>query len=235
MQRDFAATSFLLCRGRMHTVSDTAGFSVWPLSISFHQWINNANIIVQEFLFFSTTVWVAESCMAACFTQFLGDSYKKRFSLCCPVCLSLCNVGVLWPNGWIDQDATWYGGKPWPRRHCVRLGPAPPQRDTTAPTFSAHVYCGQKVAHLSICWASIKYGNFLNIDISQGSVTTCLSRRGIFNNDFIVNLLVSLSVKEFRKSVNFDEVRGKSIVQEYSASFLTQCACEIAYAVINKQ
>jgi len=73
--------------------------------------------------------------MAACFAQFLGDSYKKRFSLCCPVCLSLCNVGVLWPNGWMDQDATWYGGRPWPRRHCVRLGPAPPQRDTTAPTF----------------------------------------------------------------------------------------------------
>jgi len=22
----------------------------------------------------------------------------------CPV----CNVGVLWPNGWMDQDATWY-------------------------------------------------------------------------------------------------------------------------------
>jgi len=25
-------------------------------------------------------------------------------------CLSVCNVGVLWPNGWIDQDATWYAG-----------------------------------------------------------------------------------------------------------------------------
>ena len=27
---------------------------------------------------------------------------------------------LLWPNGWIDQDATWYGGRPRPRRHCVR-------------------------------------------------------------------------------------------------------------------
>jgi len=26
------------------------------------------------------------------------------------VCLSFCKVCVLWPNGWIDQDATWYGG-----------------------------------------------------------------------------------------------------------------------------
>ena len=25
----------------------------------------------------------------------------------CPV-LSVCNVGLSWPNGWMDQDATWY-------------------------------------------------------------------------------------------------------------------------------
>ena len=30
---------------------------------------------------------------------------------------------LLQPNGWIDQDATWYGGKPQPRRLCVRRGP----------------------------------------------------------------------------------------------------------------
>jgi len=27
---------------------------------------------------------------------------------------------LLWPNGWMDQHATWYGDRPWPRRHCVR-------------------------------------------------------------------------------------------------------------------
>jgi len=27
--------------------------------------------------------------------------------LYCPVCLSVCDVGELWPNGWMDQDATW--------------------------------------------------------------------------------------------------------------------------------
>jgi len=27
---------------------------------------------------------------------------------------------VLWPNGWMGQDATWCGGRPRPRRHCVR-------------------------------------------------------------------------------------------------------------------
>jgi len=39
----------------------------------------------------------------------------------CPV----CDVGVLWPNGWMDQDETWHGGRPWPWPHCVRSDPAP--------------------------------------------------------------------------------------------------------------
>jgi len=32
---------------------------------------------------------------------------------------------LLWPNGWIHQDATWYGGRPQPRRLCIRWGPSP--------------------------------------------------------------------------------------------------------------
>ena len=50
--------------------------------------------------------------------------------LSCPV-LSVCNVGALWPNGWMDQDATWYGGRPRPRPQCVRWDPAvqlPPRK-----------------------------------------------------------------------------------------------------------
>ena len=31
---------------------------------------------------------------------------------------------LLWPNGWMHQDATWYAGRPHPRRHCVRWGPS---------------------------------------------------------------------------------------------------------------
>ena len=30
---------------------------------------------------------------------------------------------LLWPNSWMDQDSTWYGGRSRPRRHCVRWGP----------------------------------------------------------------------------------------------------------------
>jgi len=33
-------------------------------------------------------------------------------------CLSC--LSELWPNGWMDQDATWYGGRSHPRQHYVR-------------------------------------------------------------------------------------------------------------------
>ena len=50
----------------------------------------------------------------------------------CPsVCLSVCKVGVLWPNSWMDQDTTWYGDRPRPRRHCVRWGPSSPMKRGT--------------------------------------------------------------------------------------------------------
>ena len=52
---------------------------------------------------------------------------------------------LLRPNGCMDQDATWYGGRPRPRRHCVRWGPSSPsQKGGGAPSqLSAHVCCGQ--------------------------------------------------------------------------------------------
>jgi len=66
-----------------------------------------------------------------------GRPFVKRFTLCyrsivlsvclfCLVCLSVCDVGVLWPNRWTDQDETRLTGRPrtWP--HCVRWGPSSP-------------------------------------------------------------------------------------------------------------
>jgi len=45
---------------------------------------------------------------------------------------------LLWPNGWMDKDATWYGGRPQPRRHCVRWGlsSASPKRGAQQPPIS---------------------------------------------------------------------------------------------------
>jgi len=44
---------------------------------------------------------------------------------------------LLWPNGWMHQNATWYGGRPQPRRLCVRWEPnAPaPKKGAEPPIF----------------------------------------------------------------------------------------------------
>jgi len=49
---------------------------------------------------------------------------------------------LLWPNGWMDEDAAWYGSRPRPRPHCIRRGPSSRRRGTAAPLFSTTVYCG---------------------------------------------------------------------------------------------
>jgi len=50
--------------------------------------------------------------------------------------LSVCDVGVLWPNGWIDQDETWHAGRPQPWPHCVRWGPSSAKlKGAQAPKF----------------------------------------------------------------------------------------------------
>jgi len=58
--------------------------------------------------------------------------------------LSVCNVDVLLPNGWTDQDKTWHAC-----RSRSGGGPAPPPPKGHSPQFSARAYCGQTVAHLS--------------------------------------------------------------------------------------
>jgi len=62
------------------------------------------------------------------YTELIGRPFIKRFALryrtvVCLSCLSVCDVGVLWQNAWMDQDDTRYGGRPRPIRHCVRWGP----------------------------------------------------------------------------------------------------------------
>jgi len=42
----------------------------------------------------------------------------------------------MWPNGRMEQDATWYGGRPRSRRHCIRWGTQLLPEKGTAPTFT---------------------------------------------------------------------------------------------------
>jgi len=70
----------------------------------------------------------------------------------CLSCLSVCYVGVLWPNGWIEQAAIWYRDRPWPRPHYVRWEPSSHQkRGIAAPPLFGPCVLWPTVAHLSNC------------------------------------------------------------------------------------
>jgi len=56
--------------------------------------------------------------------------------------------------------------------------------------------------HYSLLHLLLNNCDFLNTDISQGSVATRLKCGGMFKYDVATNFLLSLTVKEFRKSVN---------------------------------
>ena len=46
-----------------------------------------------------------------CFGVTICKTVRPMLSDCCLYCLSVCpvcNVGVLWPNGWIEQDEIWH-------------------------------------------------------------------------------------------------------------------------------
>jgi len=75
------------------------------------------------------------------------------------VVLSVCDVGVLWPNGWMRQNQTWHAGRPRPWTHCVKSHLPLPNR-TQPMQFSAHICCGQMTA-----WIKMPLG----MDVGLGS------------------------------------------------------------------
>jgi len=59
---------------------------------------------------------------------------------------------LLWPDGWIHQDGTWYGGMPQPRRLSVRWGPSPYPKKGGAPPNFQPTYIVTKRLHGSRCY-----------------------------------------------------------------------------------
>jgi len=63
----------------------------------------------------------------------------------------------------MDQDATWYGGRPRPKRHCVTWGPSSPPIKGHSPQFSAIVHCGQTAG-----WTKMPLG--VEVDLGPGHI-----------------------------------------------------------------
>jgi len=110
---------------------------------------------------------------------------KRRYSS------SIFNPCLLWRNIWMDQDATWYGGRPRPRPHCVRCWQVPsPWKGHSSPLFLAHAYCGQTVADLSYCWALVK---LLQIHITRFSAADVRQTKALVINSIRVAVTISIT------------------------------------------
>jgi len=73
---------------------------------------------------------------------------------------------LLRANGWMDQDATWYGRRPRRNRFCVRQRPrSPSQKGGGAPKFSVHVYCDQTAA-----WIKMVLGCGMKVTSAQATL-----------------------------------------------------------------
>jgi len=63
---------------------------------------------------------------------------------------------LMWPNGWMDQDATWYGGRPRPRRLCLGWGPSCPLprkgRGAPSPIFGPFLLWPNGCMHQEATW-----------------------------------------------------------------------------------
>jgi len=62
----------------------------------------------------------------------------KMLSESCPVCL-VCDVGVLWPNGRMDQDETWMLVGLDPGHFALDGDAAPPPQRGTSPNFGPYL------------------------------------------------------------------------------------------------
>ena len=78
-----------------------------------------------------------------------------------------------------------------------------------------------EVLHRSLLQLLLQHCDFLNIDISQGSVAARLRCGGIFRYELVANLPVSQTVKEFWKSVNIWGSYG----QEFGVLFFSETQC----------
>ena len=98
-------------------------------------------------------VYILSVLQRLCLRFLVGRPFVKRSPYVigplsvCPVCprLSVCDVGVLWPNGLTDQDETWHAGRPRPGHIVLDGDPAPPPPKGHSPQFSAHIRCSQMV------------------------------------------------------------------------------------------
>jgi len=78
----------------------------------------------------------------------VANGVARRGSRVPIILLLLCLFSL---SGWMDQHGTWHESRPQPRGLCVRWGPNPLLKGSTAPhQFLTSVYCGQTAAWIKM-------------------------------------------------------------------------------------
>ena len=116
MQSSISSTtcSFVAKCGKFFTIGKNAKFQIFR------------DTIQRTVMLFMGNIYIA-SCTDT--DRVFGRPFVKRFALCYRSqtvvlsCLSVCDISVLWPNGWMDQNKKWRGDRPLPRPHCIRQPP----------------------------------------------------------------------------------------------------------------
>jgi len=126
--------------------------SIWPLLMTRDMFVSSVSYC--HFRSISLT-----SCCGSVFrlSYLFLRQFVKQFALCyrtvvclsCPAC-PVCNIGVLRPNGWTNQDETRYTGRHPPWAHCGRWGPRSPPPKGHSPQFSAHICCSQMALRIKM-------------------------------------------------------------------------------------
>jgi len=69
-----------------------------------------------------------------------------------------------------------------------------------------------RVLHGSLLYLVLEHGNFLNVDILEGSVATCLGCGGIFNKLLYCKFTTECQWKNFESRPAVDEVYHKNVM-----------------------
>ena len=85
---------------------------------------------------------------------------------------------LLWPNSWMDEDATWYGSRPWPRPHCVRRGRSSPREWGTAapPLFGPCILWPRSPISAT---AELLFLFSGNVEVTNLAMETCSGEYGV--------------------------------------------------------
>jgi len=127
-----------------------------------------------HFVTFSQTM---SACLCLLITEFLGDRLQNGLPyaiglLSCLSCLSVCDIGVLWPNSWMDQDETWRGDRPRPAATlCYMETHFPPQKGHSLPI------CGPCPLWPNSWWLKTPLGMEIGLD----SADIVLPKEGHFS------------------------------------------------------